>query len=58
MECIKRGATVYTCNANTPTEEIKTISKNSEYIISCTGKIHLIDQSFLRDDKTQIIVDV
>ncbi len=58
LECIKRGATVYTCNSQTPVEEIKTIIKNSAYIISSTGKVHLIDQSFLRDDKTQIVVDV
>jgi len=58
MECIKRGATVYTCNADTPIDEIKKIAKNSEYIISCTGKIHLIDESFLRDDISQIILDV
>ena len=58
LECIKRGATVYTCNADTPVEEIKTITKQSEYIISCTGKVHILDQSFLRDNKTQIVVDV
>ena len=58
LECIKRGATVYTCNADTPVEEIKTIARSSEYVISCTGKVHLIDQSFLRDDGLQIIVDV
>ncbi len=58
LECIKRGATVYTCNADTPVEEIKTIARSSEYIISCTGKVHLIDQSFLRDDGSQIVVDV
>lgn len=58
LECIKRGATVYTCNADTPVEEIKTIARSSEYIISCTGKVHLIDQSFLRNDGSQIVVDV
>ena len=58
LECIKRGATVYTCNADTPVEEIKTIARSSEYIISCTGKIHVIDQDFLRDDNSQIVVDV
>jgi len=58
LECIKRGATVYTCNADTPVEEIKSIAKHSEYIISCTGKVHLIDETFVRDDSSQIIVDV
>lgn len=58
IECIKRGATVYTCNSSTPPEQIKTIAKMADYIISSTGKTHLIDDSFVRDDKTQIIVDV
>lgn len=58
IECIKRGATVYTCNADTPLEQIKTIAKMADYIISSTGKVHLIDATFVRDDKTQIIVDV
>ncbi len=58
IECIKRGATVYTCNSSTPPEQIKTIAKMADYIISSTWKIHLIDDSFVRNDKTQIIVDV
>ena len=58
IECIKRGATVYTCNSSTPPEQIKTIAKMADYIISSTWKVHLIDDSFVRDDKTQIIVDV
>ncbi len=58
IECIKRGATVYTCNVNTPSEQIKAIAKMADYIISSTWKVHLIDDSFVRDDKTQIIVDV
>ena len=34
------------------------MTKQSDYIISCTGKIHLIDASFLRDDRSQIVIDV
>lgn len=34
------------------------MTKQSDYIISCTGQVHLVDDSFLRDDKTQILVDV
>lgn len=58
FECIKRGAAVYACNVDTPVEAIKSITKSSDYIISCTGKIHLVDETFLRDDKTQIVIDV
>jgi methylenetetrahydrofolate dehydrogenase (NADP+)/methenyltetrahydrofolate cyclohydrolase len=43
---------------NTPPEQIKTIAKMADYIISSTGKVHLIDDSFVRDDASQIIVDV
>ena len=32
--------------------------KQSDYIISCTGQIHLVNEHFVRDDQTQIIVDV
>jgi methylenetetrahydrofolate dehydrogenase (NADP+)/methenyltetrahydrofolate cyclohydrolase len=34
------------------------ITKKSDYIISCTGRIHLVDADFVRDDKTQILIDV
>ena len=34
------------------------MTKQSDYIISCTGKVHLVDEGFVRDDKSQIIVDV
>ena len=30
----------------------------ADYIISSTGKVHLLDATFVRTDKTQIIVDV
>ena len=30
----------------------------ADYIISSTGKIYLVDETFVRNDKTQIIVDV
>jgi len=58
MECIKRGGTVYSCNSSTPAEEIRAICTRSDYIISCTGRVHLVDSAFVRDDQTQIIVDV
>ncbi|MBU0626143.1 hypothetical protein KKH82_01625 [Patescibacteria group bacterium] len=58
LECINRGATVASFNQNNSLEEIKTMTKASDYIISCTGKVHLVDETFVRDDKTQIVVDV
>ncbi|MEI6118818.1 MAG: hypothetical protein WCP92_06440 [bacterium] len=58
IDCIKRGATVASFNESNAIEEIKVMTKQSDYIISCTGKVHLIDDSFVRDDNSQIIVDV
>ena len=58
LECIKRGATVASFTATNSLEEIKTMTQQSDYIISCTGKIHLVDASFLRNDGSQIVVDV
>ena len=49
---------MYTCNSSTPSDQIKTIAKMADYIISSTGKVHLLDDSFVRDDKTQVVVDV
>lgn len=57
-DCIKRWATVASFNDMSPLEEIKAMTKQSDYIISCTGKVHLVDETFLRSDATQIIVDV
>ena len=57
-EFIKQEATVYSCNKFTPIEEIKSFCKNSDYIVSCTGAIHLVNRDFVRDDQSQVIVDV
>jgi len=57
-EFIKQEATVYSCNVYTPLEDIKKMCKNSDYIISCTWAVHLINQDFVRDDQSQILVDV
>jgi methylenetetrahydrofolate dehydrogenase (NADP+)/methenyltetrahydrofolate cyclohydrolase len=58
VDCIKRGATVASFNHKNSLEEIKAMTKQSDYIISCTGQVHLVDESFLRDDASQVIVDV
>ena len=58
LECIKKGATVFSFNENSDIKHIKEITKKSDYIIACTWKIHLIDSSFIGDDNSQIIVDV
>lgn len=58
FECIKRWATVASFNQDNSLEEIQSVCKQSDYIISCTGKVHLVNEHFIRDDQTQIIVDV
>jgi len=58
MECIKRWATVYTCNKQTPIDNIKNMTKQSDIIISCTWVVHLINSDFIRNDNSQTIIDV
>ena len=31
---------------------------HSDIIISCTGVVHLLDETFFRDDYTQVVIDV
>lgn len=39
-------------------EKIQHYCKESDYIFSCTGHVHLVDGDFVRNDQTQIIVDI
>lgn len=58
IECIKRWATVSSFNIENTPEEIQSITQKSDYIIACTGKVHLVDQNYIRPDNSQIIIDV
>jgi len=58
LELVKQWATVYSCNSSTPQEELKKICKSSDYIISCTWVVHLLNDKFVRDDQSQTIIDV
>ena len=58
MECIKRWAIVSSFNIDYTPEEIKQFTQKSDYIISCTGQVHLVDDSRINQDKNQIIIDV
>lgn len=57
-ELIKQEATVYSCNEFTDQNLIREFCLRSDYIISCTWVIYLVDDSFVRDDWTQILIDV
>lgn len=39
-------------------EEIIEKCQNSDVIIACTWNLHMIDERFLKDDKSQILIDV
>lgn len=58
LEIIKRWWEVLSFNEFVDQNLLQEFCRKSDYIISATGKVHLIDDNFLRDDKSQILVDV
>lgn len=58
MDAIKRWASVMSFNEFADPKLVQEICKKSDYIFSCTGQIHLVNQDFISENKNQIIVDV
>ncbi|UFX83002.1 bifunctional 5,10-methylenetetrahydrofolate dehydrogenase/5,10-methenyltetrahydrofolate cyclohydrolase [Candidatus Absconditicoccus praedator] len=58
MDMIKKGAEVFSFNEYADIEDMKMFSKNSDYIISATGKSNLIDENFVAKDGSQVLIDV
>ncbi len=58
IECMKRWGTVSCFNSLSDQEYLKNICKQSDIIISCTGVIHLVNAEFVREDQSQIVIDV
>lgn len=58
MEAIKRWASVMSFNESTDSKLVQEMCKKSDYIFSCTGQVHLVNQNFVSENKNQIIVDV
>lgn len=58
MESIKRWASVSSFNEFTDSDLVQQICKKSDYIFSCTGQVHLVNQNYVWENKNQIIVDV
>lgn len=63
MECIKRGATVITCNSSTDRGFLKQILQSSDYIMAATGVKHVINKKILDDSpssklESKILVDI
>lgn len=51
-------ATVSTVNEWTDPDYVRTLCQQADIIISATGVLHLVDESFVRHDQTQYIIDV
>lgn len=58
MEAIKRWASVMSFNEFADPKLVQEMCKKSDYIFSCTGQVHLVNQNYISENKTQIIVDV
>lgn len=58
MYCIKQGATVISFNSKSPQTLVKKICHEADYILSATGVVHLIDETYLSDRWDQIIIDI
>ncbi len=55
---MKQWAEVFSFNKFVNEEDLIILSKRSDIIISATWNPHLIDERFIRDNKTQILIDV
>ncbi len=53
-----RGAIVHSFNEFSDQNQMRSICQSSDSIFAATGKLHLVDEQFVRDDQTQIIVDI
>jgi len=58
LECLKRGAQLACFDINNTQWEIKSFTKTADYIFSWTWQIHLIDETFIWEQKNQIVVDI
>ena len=58
MYCIKQGATVMSLNSKTDLDDRIHICRQSDYILSATGVIHMIDHHYLSPSGDQIVIDI
>ena len=54
--CLEKNATVTVCHEYT--KDLAAITKTADIIIVAIGKPKFIDASYIRDDKTQIVIDI
>jgi methylenetetrahydrofolate dehydrogenase (NADP+)/methenyltetrahydrofolate cyclohydrolase len=50
--------TVHAFDEFSDQQQVRDMCKSSDIIISATGKLHLVDDSFVRDDQSQTLIDV
>ncbi len=55
---ISKWATVFAFNAHSNQELMKQISKQSDFIFSCTWKIFLVDEGFVSLNNNQVVIDI
>jgi len=55
---ISKWAEVISLNSKSPPEFSKSLTRQADIVISATGKVHLIDESWLGNDWASVIVDV
>jgi len=54
-----KGAFVTVFTDESDQEEMKRFCREeSDMIISATGQIHLVDKEFVRDDRSQVVIDI
>lgn len=55
---VRRGATVISCNSSSGSSWMRSVCLEADMIISCTGSVHLIDETYIRNDQSQVVIDV
>jgi methylenetetrahydrofolate dehydrogenase (NADP+)/methenyltetrahydrofolate cyclohydrolase len=55
---MKEGAEVFSFNKFIDLKDLINITKQSDIIVSATGRPHLVDERFIKDDGSQILIDV
>ncbi len=54
--CLDKKATVTICHEFT--RDLKSITRTADIVIVAIGKPKFIDESYFRDDKTQVVIDI
>lgn len=55
---MRRGGTVLSFNSTSPDDVVRNSCLQSDIIISATGVVHRLDETYFRDDQSQVVIDV